>query len=193
VLDRLEPVAPTRAAADCEEAIFRRDGDQWTLRFGGLSASVRDLAGLHLLRRLVAEPGVALHVVDLMDAAVTGGDAGASLDAATRASYRTRLAELDVELGAAERRGDLGQVERLRGEADAVRSALAAAFGLGGRARPAGDLHERIRKAAYRRIRLALQRVASAHPPLARHLRAALRTGSVCSYDPEQPVRWSVD
>jgi hypothetical protein len=193
VLERLAPVARVAARADTEEAIFRRDGDQWTLRFGGRSASVRDLVGLRLLRRLIADPGVGVHVADLMNAAVIAGDAGVSLDAATRASYRERLAVLNAELAAAERRDDRGQSERLRSEADAIRSALAAAFGLGGRARPSNDLHERIRKAAYRRIQLALHRIDSAHPPLARHLRASLRTGSVCSYDPEQLVRWSVD
>jgi len=193
VLARLAAEAPVRARADPDEAIFRRDGDHWTLRFEGRTASVRDLAGLHLLRRLVAERGVALHVADLMGAAVGGGDAGACLDAAARASYRSRLATLGSELVEAEVRGDQGRSEQLRGERDAVRAALAAGFGVGGRARRTADPHERARKAAYRRIQLALERIATAHAPLARHLRAAVRTGTLCSYDPERPVRWQVD
>jgi hypothetical protein len=188
-------LAPSRDAAEPAgtEPVFRRDGDHWTLAYDGLTARVRDLAGLHLLRRLVAEPGREIHVVDLMEAALVGGDAGEQLDATARAEYRARLADVEEELVAAVARGDLGHVERLRGEAEAVRGQLAASVALGGRARRAGDPHERVRKAAYRRVQLALDRIESAHPALARHLRATVRTGSTCAYAPERPLRWCVD
>jgi hypothetical protein len=181
------------ARAACAEPVFRYEGDHWTLAYDGVTTRVRDVAGLHLLRRLVEEPGREIHVAELMEATVVGGDAGERLDATARAAYRTRLADVEAELAAAESRGDLGRVERLRHEAETVRGELAASVALGGRTRRAGDPHERVRKAAYRRVQLALARIESGHPALARHLRAAIRTGTTCAYDPEHPLRWRVD
>ena len=63
------------------------------------------------------------------------------------------------------------RVERARDELDAVTAALASAFGLGGRARKAGDPAERARSAVTWRIRSALSKVEAAHPALGAHLR----------------------
>jgi tetratricopeptide (TPR) repeat protein len=52
------------------------------------------------------------------------------------------------------------------------------------------DEVERLRKAVGNRIRDALVRIQAAHPPLWRHLYSALRTGVVCSYEPETPTEW---
>jgi hypothetical protein len=41
------------------------------------------------------------------------------------------------------------------------------------------------------RIKDAIRRIGAAHPQLGRHLTRSVRTGTFCSYEPEQPVRWS--
>ena len=56
--------------------------------------------------------------------------------------------------------------------------------------RIAGDPTERARKAVTLRIRAAIETIAAHDEPLARHLRNAVKTGRVCSYDPESPVAW---
>jgi hypothetical protein len=66
------------------------------------------------------------------------------------------------------------------------------AFAIGGRARPSGDAVERARKAIYNRVRDSVARISELHPELGRHLRAAVRTGRVCSYQPERRTEWSV-
>ena len=69
---------------------------------------------------------------------------------------------------------------------------LASAYGLGGRARRTGSDAERARSAATWRIRDAIKRLEKLHPALGRHLRASVRTGVFCSYQPEDEVAWTV-
>jgi len=83
--------------------------------------------------------------------------------------------------------------ERARAELDFIAGELASAFGLGGRSRRADSPIERARKAVASRIRFSLGHIARVHPPLARHLRRYIRTGTVCTYVvPDEPVRWRV-
>jgi len=67
---------------------------------------------------------------------------------------------------------------------------LAGALGLSGRARFAGDPAERARKAVTMRIRAAISAIAAQDDALARHLRNTIRTGRLCSYQPEETVSW---
>ena len=52
--------------------------------------------------------------------------------------------------------------------------------------------HDRARKAVTMRLRDVVARLDDPLPALARHLRAAVRTGRECCYDPEEPVSWRV-
>jgi hypothetical protein len=159
---------------------------------------------VHYIARLLAQPGRDLHVRDLaaMDEPAeppngsgtlcVEGDLGAILDARATAQYKERLAEARQELEAASAAGDLGQAARARHEVESITEQLAAAYGLGGRPRMAGDPTERLRKAVTNQIRRALDRIRTAHPDLERHLTNALRTGFVCAYHPEHPVAWQL-
>ena len=42
------------------------------------------------------------------------------------------------------------------------------------------------------RIKDAVRRIDAAHPELGRHLARSVRTGTFCSYEPEQPVSWQL-
>jgi hypothetical protein len=46
--------------------VLRREGDYWSLSFEGHTVALRDLKGLHYLRRLLANPGHEFHVLDLL-------------------------------------------------------------------------------------------------------------------------------
>jgi hypothetical protein len=118
--------------------------------------------------------------------------AGVSIDARARSAYRQRLAELEAELGEAERWRDEGRAARLRDEVNSLTRELSAAFGLGGRPRRVGDPSERARKAVANRIRDALARIQPNHPSLAQHLANAIRTGTFCIYTPERPLTWEL-
>ena len=154
-----------------------------------------DLKGLHDLARLMASPGQELHCLDLAGAAdgvPVQGHAGEHLDDEARAAYKRRIDELREEVELAQAANDGVRAERAREELDTIGDALSSAYGLGGRARRAGDPAERARSAVTWRIRSAISRVDAVHPALGRHLRNSIRTGTYCSYSPEQPVNWQL-
>lgn len=171
------------------EGELRRDGDVWVVGLGGRSVHVRDSKGVRDLAVLLARPGEAVAAMDLYGG-VSGNDLGDVVDATARAAYKQRLADLDGEIEDADATADLARGERARGERDALVAALAAAYGLGGRARKAGDPAERARSAVTARLRDALRRIEAADAETGAHLRRSVRTGTFCVYDPVTPVRW---
>lgn len=176
------------------DAELRREGPSWTARFGGVEARVKDSKGLRDLAVLLAAPGREVPAAELMGGGSPSQPLGADavLDEPARRQYRARLAELDTDLAEADANHDLGRVAAIKAERDAIAHELAAALGLGGRARTLGDPGERARKAVSARIRDAVDRLADVHPVLGRHLQATVRTGTLCSYAPDPKIVWRV-
>ncbi len=190
-------LAATTRAAGSSAQIFRFDGEVWTLTFAGTTALLADAKGMHDLRELLAHPGTdisATALLGLTDGTGTAAVAGADpvLDEKAKAEYRARLTTLEDEIDAAMTRQDDQHAERLEREREALLGALRVAFGLGGRPRRLGSESERARKAVTARIKDALRRLDSRHPPLARHLRSTVSTGTYCCYRPPVAVsmRW---
>jgi tetratricopeptide (TPR) repeat protein len=186
----LEAMAGENGAPAAE---LRREGPVWAVRYGDGEIRVKDSKGMRDLAALLSAPGHEIAAAELMARGLSF-QAGADpvLDAEARARFRRRLDELDEDLTEAERANDLGHIGRLRDERDALAHELAAAVGLGGRARTLGDPAERARKAVSARIRDAIQRVGAEHADLGHHLKGAVRTGTFCSYSPGAPTRWRV-
>jgi hypothetical protein len=179
--------------------VFRRDGDTWTLAFGGRSVPLRDAKGLRDLAILLATPGREVAATELVTGVANAAAAGLAglgadpvLDDQARAAYRARLTQLDDELAEADRHHDIERSVRLATERDALIDELTSAAGLGGRPRRLGDVTERARTTVTARIRDAIGRIERVHPELGRHLRASIVTGARCSYRPAETVRWSI-
>jgi tetratricopeptide (TPR) repeat protein len=180
------------------EGELRREGDVWALTWDGHTARVRHSKGVADLAVLVARPGMEVHVRELdPDAgrlAPRAPTGEAVLDRRAVAEYRSRLVELEQDLVESEDAADLERAGRLRVERDFLLAELGAAFGLGGRARPAvADVDDRLRKAVSARIKDALRRIAEVHPSAAHHLRHSVHTGFWCAYRPERLTLWQVD
>ena len=177
---------------------LQRSGQVWLVEWRGRHSTVPDSKGIRDLAVLLAHPGQPVTALELVEAAggppaaAAGGSLGPVLDATARKAYKQRLTDLEDELNEAERNADLGRLERLRAERSMLAAELAGALGLGGRARFAGDPAERARKAVTMRIRAAIAAVAEQDDALARHLRNAVRTGRLCSYQPEETVSWRI-
>lgn len=180
------PGGPTPRAAS-----LHRAGPVWIATYAGASAHLADTKGLRDIAALLRAPGRPVHVTELTGAPV--GTTAADLDRTAVAAYRRRLLELDAELADAEDDHDEGRAARTRIERDALIHELSSAVGLGGRARRSGDPVERARKAVTARIRDCIRRTRSAHPQLGRHLGSAVRTGTWCCYEPEDPIDWHID
>jgi tetratricopeptide (TPR) repeat protein len=190
---------------------FRKDGDVWTVAFGGRAVLLKDSKGLRDIAVLLRRPGAEIHCSELIAAAEGAGprapsrreraEAGMSegppagaevIDRQAREAYRRRLVELREDLEEAEDANDIERAARARAEMDLLAGELAAAYGLGGRSRTSGDPTERARKAVTERIRAAIGRIQDAHPALGLHLRNSINTGTFCSYRPEAVIDWSL-
>ncbi|WP_412749866.1 ATP-binding protein [Krasilnikovia sp. M28-CT-15] len=181
--------------ADPASAVFRREGEVWTLRYAERSVQLRDAKGLRDLATLLAVPGQEIPAARLLagveaPAQQLGGDE--VIDQRARAAYKKRLAELDEQIAEAEDDNDAGRLERYGAERAALIDELARAYGLGGRVRRLGDTGERARSTVTARIRDALRRIDRAHPDLGAHLRASVITGRACAYRPDTPLRWEL-
>jgi hypothetical protein len=188
LLERLVPPA--------DEWTLARDGEDWLLAAGQEQARLRDGRGLHYLRALLAAPGRDIRALDLVagGAGLAGAGMGPVLDAASREAYRARLAALSAELDAADRAGNPVAAEQLEAERRALLAELRRAAGLGGRDRLVAPEAERARVNVTRTLRATIERIAPAAPRAAAHLRASVRTGGACRYEPGPggPARWHV-
>jgi tetratricopeptide (TPR) repeat protein len=188
-------------------AVFRHDGDFWTIAYEGTGLRLRDAKGLHYIAQLLRHAGREFHAADLAAGAdgeaapladaggeisLGLGDAGEVLDAQARSDYRRRLEDLRAELEEATGWGDTGRAARLSEEIEFLTEEISAAYGVGGRARKAADVADRARKAVTSRIRETIARIAREHPTLGRHLENAIHTGIFCSYQPDRSLEWEL-
>jgi hypothetical protein len=212
LLDRLSGVSSGAAAAPVptQEGTFRLDGEYWTVTFQGRTSRIRDGKGVRQLAELLRAPGKELAALELVRA-VEGHGAGRRvshderlepacgavvddrLDPVAKAQYRRRLEELADDLREAEELRDAGRADRARTEMEFLARELSDAFGLGGRRRRSGPA-EQARVAVTKALRRAIDRLSDADPELGRHLRATVRTGTLCSYtgDPVPVATWQI-
>ncbi|GAA4942203.1 hypothetical protein HD597_001127 [Nonomuraea thailandensis] len=176
---------PPEADGACR---LRRDGRHWRVELNGRVALVDHSVGLAHLATLAANPGHEIPAADL--AAGTPGREGPRepaqplLDDVARDSYRRRLTRLQAEIDEHESMHDLERAAALRMEREWLIAELAAAAGMGGRARPFTGGEERARIAVGKAIRRALARISAVDPVIGEELRATVQTGVRCSYRP---------
>ncbi|MFO0634468.1 MAG: hypothetical protein U0168_16605 [Nannocystaceae bacterium] len=157
-----------------------RDGERWALRWGERNVMVEDRRGLELLARLIERPGEEVHVLVLAadgGAPLPDSSAGEALDRRAIREYRERLAEIDAALAA-------GTDPALARERGFLQQELARALGLGGGLREVGSASERARVNVQRRLKDAIARIERVDGALGRYLRAAVRTGTYCTFRP---------
>ncbi len=216
---RIEPPAAATPLSDQRspdnECLFRREGEYWTVEYGGVTCRLKDMKGLGYIAHLIAHPGHRIHVLDLFaqvggSAAATAptadlhaanlevaselGDASEVVDSRARAEYRQRLSELHAELEEAERNNDIGCAERTRNELDSLSDALRSALGLSGKSRRFTAETERARGTVSKSIRVSLERIRRSHQELGDHLSTCIRTGYFCAYlpDPGRQPEWRI-
>ncbi len=187
----------TRPAATAAQPAARgsmtQHGATWTITWEGERAELAASKGLADLARLVRDPEREIHALDLVGALADQHGVDDGIDATAKAQYEERLRELQAELEEAEGHHDVARAEKAQVEFDQIVDELTRAHGLGGRQRTSGDAAERARSTVTWRIRAAIKKIDGQLPLLARHLRAAVRTGTWCQYAPEHEVVWSVD
>ncbi len=197
-----------------QPGVFRKEGEYWTLGYGGKSFRLKDTKGLGYLAHLVRHPTIEFHVLDLVGGIAgqreedeTGhsahglprgdedlekagihvgglGDAGAMLDEQAKSAYRLRLSELHEDLEEAKGLGNVERAEQAEQEIDALTRELSRAVGLGGRNRKAASASERARQSITKTIKAVLERIAQSDAGLGEILSRCIKTGTFCSYQP---------
>jgi hypothetical protein len=208
---RVRSASRTELVGAAPEAIFRREGEFWTIAYGGDMVRLRDVKGLRYIAKLLAQPGRELHALELLQA-IEGAPAARDvdldaahlhlaadsavpvLDAKAKRAYRSRLQELGDDLQQARDWNDPERVARLEAEIDALAEQLARATGLGRRDRELPSPGERARVSVTKAIRAAIRAIDRHSHPLGSHLGASISTGRYCSYAPpgEAPPEWSL-
>ena len=197
-------------AHSSHRAVFRREGDYWTVSWQGNIVRLKDAKGLHYIAYLLANPGLQILSCELAAAGTASGkqrasidpgraapnlgDAGALLDAKAREQYRRRIGELREELADSVKLNDTSQAARLRSELEFLTDQIAAAVGLGGRNRKAASHTERARLMVTKAIKAAIAKVRARDASMGRYLATSIKTGNCCAYDPDSmpPVSWQL-
>jgi TolB-like protein len=172
--------------------VFRREGRIWSIAFCGTGARLPELKGFHDIAYLIARPGIPVHCLELLGAPLEPNLPPMLVDEKARAACHERIRELQNELEQAESRNDRGRAEQARCELDQLVEELSKAMGLAGRSRKLQDPAEKARSAVTWRIRSAIKSIQAAHPRLGSHFANSVRTGTFCTYSPEDDLSWQL-
>ncbi|MFZ2061128.1 MAG: AAA family ATPase [Candidatus Binatus sp.] len=215
--EAVEPAVATmfQSTSWPEQAIFRKEGEYWTVGRAGNAFRLKHTKGLGYLGHLLRHPGTEFHVLDLAggvagqrDAGQTNhsmnglprldgdlekagiqitslGEAGEMLDEQAKVAYRRRLSELREELEQAKQLGNVERAEQAEQEIDALTSELSRAVGLGGRNRRAASASERARQSILKTIKSVVERIAHSDTQLGDIFSRCIKTGNFCSYQPD--------
>ena len=164
---QLEPSNPMRdepMSVDVQIAVFRREGEYWSVGPAETPVRLKDSKGLAYIAYLLRHPGAEFHALDLTSGIASEsdekpaarlvlgqenlegfqigglGDAGEVLDDQAKRAYRQRLSDLREELEEAKGVGKAERADELEAEIEALTQELARGVGLGGRSRRAARL-----------------------------------------------------
>lgn len=173
-----------------QTAFFAHQEDVWQISYLGKQIMIKDVKGLHDIQLMLQEPGRGFHCTELMGSLFDGSDGIELLDDQSRKAYQEKIRELQHELSEADTANDVERASRLNEEYETLLDHVSRSLGLGGRSRKAGSSIEKTRSAVTWRIRSAIKRVNIHHPELGTHLSRSIKTGILCTYQPEFPVDW---
>jgi hypothetical protein len=202
-------VVPIAEPASSAVNVFRKNGDYFEIRYAsGVARRVKSIDGMIYLAQLLAQPRRSFAAAELYAIASNNGikstalstddgedfNVGASgfrddaIDGKGRARLQTRLQELVQERADAEQRRDEAELARLTEETEKIEDYLRANTALGGKARPAIDDRDRVRKAVTNAITRARTSIRRHDKALADHLDKCVATGNDCEYQAD--VTW---
>jgi hypothetical protein len=188
-----------------------RRGRIWSVAFNGWETLVPNQKGMSYIARLLRHPHQSFHAADLSGhvgtLAAPNEDAPSNLEEAllvresgndpllddtARASLAQRLDELATLRQQAMASGGAELATEIDCEMEAITKHLKQATGLGGRSRRFMSSDEQARHRVTKAIKRAIESIGTVHPPLGRHLAAALHPGMYSEYRPESSIPWTV-
>lgn len=185
---------------------FVSEGEYWTVCYKGIEVRLKDSKGMRHIYHLLLHTGNQLSSVELVQLSRNNGAYGklparvvdralhganeAVCDARAIADYRSRLADIRLDLEDPVIQTDVGRMERLQSERFAIEEHLLRNAGIVGARRCSDPNAERARINVKNAISAAVQRMFVANESLGRHLDYSIRTGRFCSYVPQEDTHW---
>lgn len=183
------PAQKTNGHQKSADNHFIKDTAVWKMAYEGVLVNVPELKGLNDIQKMLMEPRHQFHCAELMDSKLDGHGEKV-LDEKARKQYQRKLVDLKSEMHEAEQFSDFSRLEKLQEEYDQLITHLSQSLGLKGKARETGSTVEKARSAVTWRIRNAIARIEQDHPLLGAHLSNAIKTGILCSYQPDRDLIW---
>jgi len=195
-LDNAEAEAAERVASTAPN-LFHCEGEMWRLRFEGQETTLQDSVGWRRLRRLLQEPGKAIHYADLLNDAPPPSPPGELPDRGRDEDERPRAAEgdrvnavLDPET-IAELQQTAGDERAAALERAAAREELAKSTWRGAR-KNFGGVEKSNKESVRGSITTVLKKLRERLPALALHLQQNVRYDSGgARYTPSPPIDWT--
>lgn len=169
--------------------VFRKEQDVWEVSFLGQSVLLTEVKGFYDLFTLLLRQREEIHCTELMQSE-NPADADEVFDEKAKHNYKKRIQSLQEDLTEAEAMQDYERAETLSRELDQLIEHVTKAIGMGGKTRKLKSPVERSRAAVTLRIRSAIKKISQSHPDLGMHLTNAVKTGTFCTYHPEQEMSW---
>lgn len=176
---------------------FYRKGQMWVVRFEGQETFLENSVGPLYIARLLATPHRPVPAVTLLasrigiDERKLTGSSGELADEQSVAECRKRYYDLMRETDKARENNDIGQLNRLQVEQDALATHFAAVLGKGGKRREVDDI-KKVSQSVSVGIKRTIEVLDTELKSLADHLRTYLSRGVCPMYAPQTNVDWLV-
>lgn len=184
-------VHTTRLPAS-KSASFVKKGELWEVSYNGHTAIIKDSKGVNDIYWLLSCPHKEVHCLEI---AGGGGlqEVGIEIfDEKAKSNYQRRILKLQEEISEAEMLGNAGKIADLQEEYDQLIDQLSSAMGLAGKPRMTSSTVEKARASVTLRIKSSIKKLEKAHPHLAKHFAASIKTGTFCSYKSEFSIDWEL-
>ena len=171
---------------------FIKETDIWELSYDGQSIQLAEVKGFLDIQKLLANPMQSFHCAELMGSVLTA-TGEVLLDEKAKKAYQKKILDLRQDIETAENHNDFDRLSALEEEYEKMIHHLSESLGLKGKVRQAGNPVEKARSAVTWRIRNAIAKIEIVLPLLGKHLSNSIKTGTICSYTPEQELTWSTN
>ena len=188
-------IAQPAGSQSASHAYFFRDGDGWTVQFGGHRAIIKDSKGMQYLQRLLRQPGTPIAATDLggMEPARRQGEQ-VVIDQDMARRMKRRLLEIANQL-------EDPQALLLQEERDSLERERTEIFAETSKAKPLGRARVMkseqgaVQGSVRSAIRRAMGTLKERHEPIWKHLESSLidPDGTAPCYRPSLSITWMVN
>jgi len=184
-----------------KDNVFCKQGHVWVVKYQGNFTLLNDERGMSHIHRLLQKPNDTISAIELYRSTEGPGQETLSIDSftlqdvvdeATLRSCNERLSEITSELEEAESNNDLGTVQRLSEQREAIQKYIRQSQMLSGQSTTFSDTADKARKAVSNAIKRALGSIEKEIPALYLHLKNSINAGTQLVYQPETKIPWEL-